>query len=336
MKLLVVTQKVDSNDPILGFFHRWLQTFAGHFECVTVIGQLVGVHALPGNVTVLSMGKEQGRSRVAQIFAFYVAAWKQRRGYDAVFVHMTPIWVVLGWPLWLVFHKPVYLWYEARGGGWALPAALRFVRKSFGATPYGLPRTSSRHEVVGHGIDTDAFVPAPDKREPGLIITIGRVTPVKHYDAVLRAFSALSGDSRLRIAGGTITERDEEERARLDRLIAELGIADRVIIDWIAPFQVPALLQRADLMLHACSGGLDKVVLEAMACGCPVVSSSEAAGHVLPNLCLAPKDGLAEHALRILALSPEERSRLSTDLRTRVTESHSLERLSSCLASAMR
>ena len=32
MKLLIITQKVDSADPILGFFHQWVEEFAKHCE----------------------------------------------------------------------------------------------------------------------------------------------------------------------------------------------------------------------------------------------------------------------------------------------------------------
>ena len=38
MKILIVTQKVDQNDDVLGFFHRWLEVFAGKFEEINVKG----------------------------------------------------------------------------------------------------------------------------------------------------------------------------------------------------------------------------------------------------------------------------------------------------------
>jgi len=37
MKLLIVTQKVDINDDVLGFFHDWIKEFAKNCEKVTVI-----------------------------------------------------------------------------------------------------------------------------------------------------------------------------------------------------------------------------------------------------------------------------------------------------------
>ena len=66
MKLLIVTQKVDQNDSVLGFFHKWIIQFAGHFETVTVVCLEKGNYDLPKNVRVLSLGKEQGEKNRKQ------------------------------------------------------------------------------------------------------------------------------------------------------------------------------------------------------------------------------------------------------------------------------
>jgi len=71
MKLLIVTQKVDKNDDILGFFHGWIAEFAKHCEKITVIALGVGEYDLPRNVEVLSLGKEGGKSRLKYILNFY-------------------------------------------------------------------------------------------------------------------------------------------------------------------------------------------------------------------------------------------------------------------------
>ena len=335
MRLLIVTQKVDRTDPILAFFHKWIAEFAERCVHVTVIGQRVGSHDLPENVTVLSLGKELGRPRVFQILRFWMLIIRNASRYDTVFVHMTPIWMVLGGPLWMVLQKKRYLWYEARGGGWSLPLALRFVKKVFGASSFGLPQPSPKHVITGHGIDTEEFAPEAGNYEEGLIVAVGRITPIKHFDVILKVLSQLPERYHLTIAGGTITDRDKEELAHLKTMINQLDLRRRVSISWVDPWDIADLFQRAELSLSACGGGLDKVVLQAMACGCPVVYTGSAAEGVLPKQCLATNETMLDTVEDILALSSDDRSRLCNDLRMRVEENHSLPVLIQRLAQEM-
>ncbi|MFH1443846.1 MAG: glycosyltransferase family 4 protein [Candidatus Peregrinibacteria bacterium] len=327
MKLLIVTQKADSSDPILGFFHQWITAFASRIEHLTIIAQYAGKVSLPENVTVKSLGKEHGAPIWRQILRFWWIAWRERFQYDRVLVHMTPVWVILGWPMWFLLRKRVFLWYEIRRGSWRLNLALLFVRKVFSATVQGLPRPHRKQIVTGHGIDVDIFSPDPACHETGLIVAVGRITRSKRYDVLLRAFVLLPQHCRLQIAGGMVTQADEEEWDALQSLMQKLNISGRVAVQWVEPAQMPDLLRRAELMLHACVGGLDKAVLEAMACGCPVVSSSVAAQDVLPQLCRATPESIGEVAQKILSLSSTERIALSEESRRRVLEGHSLPKL---------
>jgi len=335
MNLLIVTQKVDSADPILGFFHRWLIEFSKHCEKVIVIGQLVGEYDLPGNVEVHSLGKEKGYSRLRQIFRFAFLIWKLRKEYTRVFVHMTPVWVIMGWDSWLFLRKRVFLWYEARGGGWALPLSLLFVRKVFSATEYGLPRKSRKSVITGHGIDTELFAPTQE-REKGLVVTIGRTTRIKHLDVIIDTLSKLPDNCKLFIAGGPITANDQVVLNELKELMNKLNVSARITMQAVSHDEVRSLLRRAELTLHACGGGLDKAVLEAMACGCPVVSCSKATEYVLPPELICTEETMGEKAEEILGMSEEERARLSEDLRRRIVEKHSLGKLVERLVEEMK
>ena len=71
MKLLITTQAVDTDDPVLGFFVRWIEEFAKHAERVEVVCLREGKHGLPPNVRVHSLGKKNGRvPRVCIAFRF--------------------------------------------------------------------------------------------------------------------------------------------------------------------------------------------------------------------------------------------------------------------------
>lgn len=335
MNLLIVTQKVDKVDPILGFFHGWIEEFAKHCDHVTVIAQQTGQYTFPKNVTVVSLGKGKGKGTVGQVRTFWKSVLKYHRSYDHVFVHMTPVWVLLGAPIWMVLRKPIYLWYEIKRGSWKLSIALLLVRKVFAASEHGLPSVSKKQVIVGHGIDTKKFVPNADLREKRHLVAVGRITAVKQYDVILRTLVNIP-DATLTIAGGTVTTADTQTEYELRELMHRLALSERVSLSWVPPDDVPRLLQRADCMLHASQGGLDKAVLQAMACGCPVVTTSEAAQSVLPKECRATAQDFSEKTQVILALSADHRQSLSTKLRSIVEKDHSLSTCIAQMVSAMR
>ena len=47
MNLLLITQKIDKDDPILGFFHRWVEEFAKHFEIYLEKNGIVHFYTYP-------------------------------------------------------------------------------------------------------------------------------------------------------------------------------------------------------------------------------------------------------------------------------------------------
>ncbi len=67
-KLLIFTQAVDKNDSVLGFFHGWLEAFSRVFA-LTVVCLRKGAHDL--SVPVVSLGKEEGASRLKYLYRFY-------------------------------------------------------------------------------------------------------------------------------------------------------------------------------------------------------------------------------------------------------------------------
>jgi glycosyltransferase involved in cell wall biosynthesis len=336
MKLVIVTQKVDRNDPILGFFHRWLEEFAMHCERVDVIALSVGEHALPSNVCIHSLRKEHGSSKWMQVIRFWrLLRWRSKDA-DALLVHMTPIWIVLAWPILLFRRIPSYLWYEARGGGWPLTVAIRMVRKVFSASKSGMPVATSKSVIVGHGIDTAMFVPDVAKRDQTLLSTVGRITKSKNLPAIVEALAMLPAEFRLRIAGVPVTGADNVLLTDLREQLVAFNVQGRTEIGSVSREEVVTLLQRSMIFLHAASTSLDKALLEAMACGCLVVSSSQAALDTLPTRCIAAPGELAARAKALLDLPVIEQDALRHELRQIIVQYHALPRLILRLLEEMR
>ncbi len=333
MKLLIVTQAVDRADPILGFFHRWIEEFAGRCERVTVVAQRVGDHSFPANVFVRSLGKEEVLPKWRQVLRFWAAC--STEDYDAVLVHMTPVWSVLGALPWALRRKRSYLWYEVRRGGWVLRAALLCVRTVFSATAHGLPRASAKQCVVGHGIDTAFFRPPTLPRDPYELLAVGRVTRVKRLDAIIGCLAVLPVSFRLRLIGPTVTDDDKVYKVELVAALVARGMERRVTFETADQRGVAEALRRARVFLHGAAGGLDKALLEAMSCACPVLSCSEAADGVLPPACRTTPERMAEDLWAALADGRLETETLLAGLRDTVEREHGLQALVARLVSAM-
>ncbi len=101
------------------------------------------------------------------------------------------------------------------------------------------------------------------------VLFVGNLVPVKGIDRLFRAMAELP-QARLRIVG------DGPLRRKLARLAVKLGIHDRV--DFLGrkpPKEVADLMRAADVLcLPSRSEGMPNVVLEALACGAPVVATA--------------------------------------------------------------
>ncbi len=288
MKLLIVTQKVDVTDPVLGFFTRWIEEFAKQCEKITVVCLQKGAHTFPHNVEVLSLGKEgfkmhdarikRHRSSYALRFLTYI--WKRRNDYDSVFVHMNPEYVILGSPLWKMLGKHVVFWYVHGSINAKLRLAEKLSDKILTASEESFRLPSPKVEVVGHGIDTELFSGKADRT--GLtLLTVSRIAPVKDLTTLILGFCELRKKIEgvtLDIVGEPVVKSDEVYQKELAVLIATLGLSDAVRFLGAVPFgSLPAVYNEHTVFIHASrTGSVDKAVLEALSCGLPVCTSSEA------------------------------------------------------------
>ncbi|MFA6551479.1 MAG: glycosyltransferase family 4 protein [Patescibacteria group bacterium] len=361
MKLLIITQKVDYNDDVLGFMHGWIEEFARQCERVTVICLQAGEYNFPNNVKVLSLGKENPEinpeysgqkseiiKKIKYLLEFYRYIWCYRRDYDAVFVHMNPEYVALGGLFWRLGRKKVGLWY-AHGH---VPVSLKIAEKSaniiFTSTVSGCRVKSAKIRVVGQGIDTGKLKsqkPASSADRSKVksndqlkIITVGRISPSKDYETLVLAAEILKNKNlkfEIEIIGGPATESDKNYFAELRYLVVDKKLNDEIkFIGPVANREIAGYLQTADLFVNmGQTGSLDKAIVEAMSCELPVLSCNEAMLEILggyQDLLMYPKQDykrLAEKIEFINNLSTEQYQELGKNLRSIVIKNHSLNNL---------
>lgn len=128
------------------------------------------------------------------------------------------------------------------------------------------------------GVDPDLFSPL-SQRDPGRTFTIGaanrRLVPEKGVDLLLHAAARLAGLWQINIAG------DGPSLPGLRQLAEQLGIANRVRFDGPIPSdEVPAYLRQLDVCILTSrtlpnwKEQFGRVLVEAMACGVPVIGSN--------------------------------------------------------------
>lgn len=335
MKLLILTQKVDSSDAVLGFFHSWIAEFASRCEKVTVVCLEKGIHDLPSNVTVLSLGKEAGASRPRRVSNFYTHIVGRLAEYDAVFVHMNPEYAILGGWLWRLAGKKVSLWYVHRSVDLKLRLAVLFCHVVFSSTKEGFRLDTPKARYIGHGIDTSAFSYSPKERgRPFTIVSVGRITRIKNLETLIRAAAQLKDVHRapfvVRLVGAPVRSDDVRYKEELEELIAKHGLAGEVSFDGEVPnADMPAVYHRADLSVNlAPTGGMDKAVLESLATGTPALVSNEAFAVILGGRA---KDLMFGHgdfealARKIADMSKRDLSGMAAELSRTVAAECSIE-----------
>jgi len=149
-------------------------------------------------------------------------------------------------------------------------------------THYGAD--ADRVEVVPPGVDHAFFSPgARDGARAALglgasplLLFVGRIQPLKGVDVAVEALAELDiDDARLLIIGGSSGIEGDDEVRKIEKLIADRGLVDRVSMVPPQPHHVLSTYYRAaDLCLvPSRSESFGLVALEAAACGTPVVAS---------------------------------------------------------------
>ena len=151
-----------------------------------------------------------------------------------------------------------------------------------------------------HGVRLDRFTPGGRDPEPGRILAVGRLVTKKGFDVLIEATALLARrgvDFRLDIVGGGPL------REQLTGQVSSLGLTERVALHGArAQPELLEFYQRASLFALVPSvqpdgdrDGVPNVILEAMACGIPVVASAisgipEVIEHEVTGILVPPGD----------------------------------------------
>jgi glycosyltransferase involved in cell wall biosynthesis len=100
-----------------------------------------------------------------------------------------------------------------------------------------------------------------------LFVAAGRLAPEKDYPTLLHAFARLHHSARLLILG------DGPEKPKLESLVRELAIADRVCFVGFVANPLPYMRSATTFVLCSVYEGFGNAIVEALGCGTPVIST---------------------------------------------------------------
>jgi glycosyltransferase involved in cell wall biosynthesis len=269
---------------------------------------------------------------------------------------MIPIYSVLIAPWCRLFSKRLIQWYTHSSVDFRLKLANLVVDNFVTASKESFRlKTKKPVKILGHGIDTAHFAPQSEQSSKFIdlakrsgagkiqnsksifnIISIGRISPTKDYESMIKAIYELKGEGfkniQLTIIGNVGLKSQESYLESLKQMVKKMNLQPQVkFLGAIPNLETPPYLQKSDLFINLSgTGSLDKAPLEAMACQVLVLTSNQAFKSILPEALIVVKDQpdkLAQKIKYIINLSVRQKSELQKRLRRIVVENHNLDKL---------
>jgi glycosyltransferase involved in cell wall biosynthesis len=327
VRLVVVTQEVDPASPVLGATVAKLRALAARVDELVVLADSAVEGVLPANARVHLFGARTKAGRGTRFETALVGELRRRPRPAAVLAHMCPIYAVLAAPLARPLGTRVLLWFTHWRASGLLRLAERVSTTVISVDRASFPLPSQKLVAIGHGIDLADFRCSAHERDGALrLLALGRTSPAKGLDTIVRAVADVS-DATLDVRGPSLTDEEQAHRELLGRLVAELGVGDRVRIgDAVPRGQVPELLAGFDTLVNNMRAGApDKVVYEAAATCLPVLASNPVFAGFLPEELRFPRESAGDLAVRIRGLSTLDLGAVGRELREKVVREHSVE-----------
>jgi glycosyltransferase involved in cell wall biosynthesis len=195
-------------------------------------------------------------------------------------------------------------------------------------------------DIIPNGVDVSELQ-QPEKREwdPPRMVFAGRLVYQKGLDILVKALGGLTSFPwELKLVG------DGPHRPVLESLLSDLGISDRIeFLGWLDREAVAHQYREANLFVFPSRHeGMPNAVLEAMACGLPVIATNIAGNDELVHpevtgLLVPPEDHLAlRNALEIMLLAPLRRKEMGAEARKLVKELYTWDQVADQYLSLIR
>lgn len=170
-----------------------------------------------------------------------------------------------------------------------------------------------RVSVIPNGVDTDFFHPAAESAKSGSypfrIVFTGRFQGQKNLSLLLEQYAALRDQSTVSLELHLVG--DGPLRTELQKQADRLGLSERIVWHgWTPRDRLRAIYQQSHCFVNpSFYEGMPNAVLEAMACGKPIIAS-----------CVAGNDAVVQHGVTGFLFPLDEPASLRQSLRTLIDD----------------
>ena len=346
MRLIMITPRVGYQNEIFAFIPSWINSLAKNTEHLWILTPRSEGLSFPENVEIIEVGRNYSKHETFfhAIFHFHRAMIRilNNERVDGIFSHMYPEFAIIAAPYARIANIKQILWYAHTGVTWKLKLANILVNNIVTTSKDTCKLVSNKIVPIGQGIDTNLFnkkISVPLIEENGFkkIIYAGRISPIKNlYDFIQTArlliYQYNRKDLRFIIAGAPPNPTQNQYLFDLINIVKELDLQDFFTFPGRIPHEeLPFLFSKCHVFVSTSKSGIDKTILEAMACELPPVISNSEFKPILKEfsqtLVCAENNPveLAEKINHLLSLSPDDYYCLGKSLREIILIDHNLD-----------
>lgn len=332
MKVLMITPRVDMEHDIFGFIHGWVDELSKRVDNLEVVTFGVGKTKLGDNVNLYSAYSKYQPVKFLKLNKFLLSLTPR---VDVVFTHMYPWLPIAAAPYAKVFGKPLVMFNAHGHVDFKKKLAAALVDRVVTSSDRGFNIDTPKKVVIGQGIDTERFKPSNnEKKDVFRILAAGRIDKIKGYDIVIDALNVIINikrryNVRLKIVGPIY---DNNYFIFLKDKISKYSLKDYITFEGHVPYKrLHIYYQQCDLFANpSYASSLEKTVLEAMACGKPVITSNiayyrDVFDAELREKCFFEPGNYKELASKIEYFIENDNIKLKKKLRKIVVKDHSIK-----------
>lgn len=279
--LLVLNYVMDPAHPALAHQVEVVEKLALKFKSVTVLtGQQNWIPSAP-NIRVFTSNWRPGHD-LENILRFYKVFFQLMHDnhFVSVFSHMTSVQSCLIGPYLRLRKINHFLWYAHAQNSFILKLAYSWVTQLITSTTGSCPLSGKKVLYLGQSIDETKFKARSIPNFPlRRFVHVGRADPSKNFNLIIETisyFRKFNSDLLLEFVGSPSGSAQTAELEKLKSFwLAEIDQGWLKFSPAIPRAQVPDLLNKHDVFIHAFKGSLDKTLIESTMTAMPVCSINQ-------------------------------------------------------------